>query len=211
MRKRSVLLTAPFALVFLLASCQSPVAMWQACSVAPDGNASGSDATYILRCEGGTWVPVMTIDEFVRLSRGQKVTIAPLPTRPTTTTIPGTAPTTSSTTSTTTTSSSTTTSTTVLVTSTLSFSNAQDETLSNFGYLTGSGLQPGAPVVSCSDLFQCNDSGVTVDSNGNAGHSGAMFAATGCPTNIYFTSIRANGQPITSNTASYPAGTPGCP
>lgn len=210
MRKRFVAVIVPIALALTLASCQSPVTMWGSCSAAAGGDTTGTDGTYVLNCEGGTWVPLMTVDEFARLARGEKVSIAPLPKRPTTTTT--TQPTTTTTTaSTSTTSTSSTTSTTALVTATLVFSNAQDSTLSNFGFLTGSGLLPGAAITTCSDQYSCQNSGITVDGNGSPANVGVIFAATGCRTNISFSTTKADGQPITSNVASYPVGTPGCP
>jgi hypothetical protein len=89
--------------------------MWSACSPAPDGNASGTDGTYVLMCRDGRWEPVMTVDEYLRTLRGEHVTIAPLPTPPTsstTTTSTTTSTSTTSTTSTTTTSTTTTSTTT---------------------------------------------------------------------------------------------------
>ena len=84
MRKVLAGVIVPFALAVTLSSCQSPVVMWGSCSVAPNGDVTGTDGTYLLDCEHGTWVPVMTLNEFVRSARGENVQIAPLPHRPTT-------------------------------------------------------------------------------------------------------------------------------
>jgi hypothetical protein len=83
------------------ASCQTGVQMWTGCAIAADGNRTGTDGTYVLECRDGEWVPVMTADEFVRASRGEEVTIAPVPTRPTDPTAPTASPTTTTTTTTT--------------------------------------------------------------------------------------------------------------
>ena len=92
---RKILITT-IPLLLVAVSCQTGVTMWGSCSPAKDGNATGTDGTYALVCTNGSWEPVMTVRELVALSRGEKVEIAPLPTRPVTTS-------TTSTTSTTTT------------------------------------------------------------------------------------------------------------
>ena len=98
-----------------------------------------------------------------------------------------------------------------LVPASLVFSNGQDSTHSNFGYLDGAGLKPGAQVTACGDQFVCQDAGVTPSATGVIAHVGAIFSALPCKTNIYFTTLAADGSTVTSNTASYPPGTPGCP
>jgi hypothetical protein len=67
-------------------SCQTGVTMWSACTPSANGNPWGTDGQYVLRCEGGEWVPKMTAAEFAELARGGHPTIAPLPSRPTMTT-----------------------------------------------------------------------------------------------------------------------------
>lgn len=89
-------------IVFVGASCQTGVQMWTGCAIAADGNRSGTDGTYVLECRNGEWVPLMTADEFVRASRGEEVTIAPVPTKPTSTADATSAATTTTTTTTTT-------------------------------------------------------------------------------------------------------------
>lgn len=66
----------------VVTSCQVQAVMWGPCSPGADGSPWGTDGSYVLACEGGTWKPVMTTDEYLRLSAGQPVTIAPLPTPP---------------------------------------------------------------------------------------------------------------------------------
>ena len=84
MKVRSFVVAAlGVALLAGLSACQTGVEMWGSCSPAADGNPTGTDGTYVLVCKDGTWEPVMTVDEFVAAARGEDVTIAPLPTRPT--------------------------------------------------------------------------------------------------------------------------------
>ena len=95
---------------------------------------------------------------------------------------------------------------------TLVFSNTQDPVShSNFGYLSASGLLPGSPVYACADQFACQASGLSASASGTISNVGAIFPALPCKTNIYFTGLTATSAPITSNVASYPPGTPGCP
>jgi hypothetical protein len=61
----------------VLASCQTGVTMWGACSSA--GDRTGTDGTYVLLCENGEWTPIMTVHEFVEISRGGHPTIGNLP------------------------------------------------------------------------------------------------------------------------------------
>lgn len=99
-----------------------------------------------------------------------------------------------------------------IVPATLVFSNAQDiEMPSNFGYLNGAGLAPGSPVDACADQFPCQFTGLSASAGGVISNIGPLFPALPCKTNIYFTGTTAIGTPITSNTLSYPPGTPGCP
>ena len=114
-------IVVPFVFIAALGSCRTGVAMWTDCAGSDDKTAT--DSTYVLVCKDGTWQPVMTVGEFVRIKRGERVTIAPLPTRPvpTTTTSPTTsttAPTTSTTAGATTTTAGPTTTTTSTTTST---------------------------------------------------------------------------------------------
>ncbi|MEZ5322145.1 MAG: IPT/TIG domain-containing protein [Microthrixaceae bacterium] len=97
--RKTALLLAPAAMA--LASCQVPVTMWGSCQNAADGNPTGTDNQYVLVCKDGVWTPIMTVGEFAQLSQGKTVTIASLPTQPTTTTTTTAAPTTTSTTTTT--------------------------------------------------------------------------------------------------------------
>jgi hypothetical protein len=96
MRRHRILAALLAAAAVVTVSCQTGVTMWASCTPAADGNTTGTDGTYVLVCKDGTWEPIMTVDEYVRMSRGERVTLAPLPTRPTSTTT-----TTTSTTSTT--------------------------------------------------------------------------------------------------------------
>ena len=115
MRKHVFISAAVAVMVVAATACQTGVTMWSACTVAADGNRSGTDGQYVLECRDGTWVPVMTVDEFVRASRGEHLTIGPLPQRPQ---VEGIVlerePTTTTTTSTSTSTSTTTTTTTTL-------------------------------------------------------------------------------------------------
>lgn len=98
MRKAMI---AVIPLLLVLASCQTGVSMWGGCSPAQDGNTTGTDSAYVLVCKHGVWEPIMTVPEYLAIARGEKVTIALLPERPT--------PATTSTTTTSTTTTSTTT------------------------------------------------------------------------------------------------------
>lgn len=94
-------LLAVLPIVVVLASCQTGVTMWGACSDAAGADHTGTDGTYVLLCRNGRWEPVMTVNEYLAIARRQPVAIAPLPTPPTTATTTTTT-TTSSTSSTTT-------------------------------------------------------------------------------------------------------------
>ena len=108
---RQTLLLSASLLAIVAAGCRSgaDVVMWGPCT--PDGDRrapTGTDGHYAMVCENGEGTPVMTADEFVRISRGEpNVVIAPLPTRPQPTTTTSTVPTTTSTTTTSTTTTST--------------------------------------------------------------------------------------------------------
>ncbi len=107
-------LLALVPLLLVAASCRVGVAMWGSCSVPPGGDSTGTDGTYVLVCRGGIWEPTMTNRELLALAQGKRVTIAPLPKRPTTsptTPPPTTTPQTTATPSTTTPTSTTTTTT----------------------------------------------------------------------------------------------------
>jgi hypothetical protein len=117
----------PLAVALLLAGagagCRPNTPMWSPCT--PGGDPTATDGHYVLVCKDGAWQPVMTVDEFVRIRRGEHVVIGPLPTRPTTTTTapattttagPTTSTTAASTTSTTAASTTTTTSTSTTTT-----------------------------------------------------------------------------------------------
>ena len=105
---RKTLLISAILLAIVAAGCRSgaDVVMWGPCT--PGSDPTGTDGRYAMVCENGEWTPVMTADEFVRISRGERnVVIAPLPTRPQPTTTTSTVPTTTSTTTTSTTTTST--------------------------------------------------------------------------------------------------------
>jgi len=107
---KKLLLASILPIALFASSCQTNQVMWGPCTAGNDP--WGTDGTYVLACKDGKWVPVMTVQEFVAIKQGKKVTIAPLPTQPTTTTTAAPA--------TTTTAAPTTTSTTVAPTTTTS-------------------------------------------------------------------------------------------
>jgi hypothetical protein len=86
--RRAGLITLVAALVFAATSCQYGVTMWSSCDGAPKADQFGTDLQYVLHCVGGTWKPIMTVDEYVKIELHQPVVIAPLPTEPTTTVRP---------------------------------------------------------------------------------------------------------------------------
>ncbi|MFN8052796.1 MAG: IPT/TIG domain-containing protein [Acidimicrobiales bacterium] len=106
MKKKSLAI-ALLPLSLMVASCQTNQTMWAACTAGNDP--WGTDGTYVLFCRNGVWEPIMTVQEYLQIRQGKKITIAPVPTKPvptTTTTTTTAAPvttTTSTTTSTTTT------------------------------------------------------------------------------------------------------------
>lgn len=70
-------------MVAVMAACQTERTMFTPCQAAADGDVTGTDGTYVLVCEDGEWEPVMTVREYLAMRQGRKVTIAPLPRRPT--------------------------------------------------------------------------------------------------------------------------------
>lgn len=97
--KKLALAATVLAVLAGLTACQKDVTMWSPCQPAADGNPTGTDGTYVLACRNGTWEPIMTVVEWLAISSGKRVTIAPLPERPTPPAAP--APTSTTTTSTT--------------------------------------------------------------------------------------------------------------
>lgn len=81
-RRRGLAILTGILLV-TAAACQNPVEMWATCSPAGNGNPSGTDGVYILICEGGRWVPKLTVEEYVDAIQGKQSTVAPLPKPPT--------------------------------------------------------------------------------------------------------------------------------
>jgi hypothetical protein len=116
MRRVLILIAVP---LLLATACRTGQTMWASCDTS--GDRTGTDGTYVLLCRDGTWQPLMTAKEYVEIRAGRKITIAPLPTEPTTTTTPATS-TTSTTTSSTSTSTSTTTTTVPAPLATLTYS-----------------------------------------------------------------------------------------
>jgi len=80
MRRLSLLVVIALAAVGL-GACQTGVKMWNPCSPAADGNPGGIEGQYILWCRGGEWQPIVTVQEYLALRRGEHPTIAPLPQR----------------------------------------------------------------------------------------------------------------------------------
>jgi alpha-tubulin suppressor-like RCC1 family protein len=70
------------AAVAAATACQVNQVMWAPCAPAADGNPFGADATYVLICRNGRWEPIMTIEEHLRIRRGEWVIIGPLPQPP---------------------------------------------------------------------------------------------------------------------------------
>jgi hypothetical protein len=79
-----VVLVAAFGLAGT--SCHVGAAMWTDCSNVSKDDQFGTDLSYVLHCEGGTWRPIMTVGEYFKILLHQPVVIAPLPVEPTTTT-----------------------------------------------------------------------------------------------------------------------------
>ncbi|CAN5631732.1 hypothetical protein BH10ACT3_BH10ACT3_10220 [soil metagenome] len=120
---RRVLL-ALLPLTLLLAACQTDVTMGAVCS--PGGDPTSTDGTYVMVCRDGRWTPIMTAAEFVKIGRGEDVTIAPLPALPE---VESTPPTTGAPAATTTTAvPATTTTTTIPTGSFAALSGGQDHT-----------------------------------------------------------------------------------
>jgi alpha-tubulin suppressor-like RCC1 family protein len=84
-RRPKVLAAAVTALLTLAAvttACQTNQQMWAPCAPPADGDPFGADATYVLMCRNGRWEPLMTIQEYLRIRRGEWVILAPLPQPP---------------------------------------------------------------------------------------------------------------------------------
>ena len=75
------LITRSVTMAGVLAGCQTGQTMFAPCTV-KNGDAWGTDGTYVLHCENGTWKPTMTVAEYLKILHGQRITIAPLPHRP---------------------------------------------------------------------------------------------------------------------------------
>ena len=76
------LLFAVVPLLMVASACQVGVSMWTSCSPAADGNPFGTDGEYVLACQGGEWVPIMTIGEYLRIRGGMPTIIGSLPEQP---------------------------------------------------------------------------------------------------------------------------------
>lgn len=74
------LLLGLLPVIVVLASCQTGATMWAECDGSGDG--TGTDGTYVLICRDGRWEPIMTNAEFVALSQGEQLAVAPTPTPP---------------------------------------------------------------------------------------------------------------------------------
>lgn len=79
--RSAVIITAVTALA-TAAACQVNQVMWAPCAPAADNNPFGADSTYVLICRNGRWEPIMTIEEHLRIRRGEWVIIGPLPPPP---------------------------------------------------------------------------------------------------------------------------------
>ena len=82
-RSRAAVLLAAVTIALTAVACRTggDVVMWGPCT--PGNDPTGTDGRYALVCQDGEWIPVMTVDEFVRINGGeQNVVIAPLPKRP---------------------------------------------------------------------------------------------------------------------------------
>lgn len=82
--RRNVVVAVVAVLAMVAAGCQAGVAMWSACSPASNGNPFGTDGAWVLVCRQGRWEPVMTVEEYLRIRRGEHVQRQPLPEPPTT-------------------------------------------------------------------------------------------------------------------------------
>lgn len=91
---RKILLVAAALVAIAATGCRTgaDVTIWGPCT--PGADPTGTDGRYAMVCRDDRWTPVMTAEEFVDVSRGEPVVIAPLPKPPVTTT---TAPTTTTT------------------------------------------------------------------------------------------------------------------
>ena len=180
----------------LMTACQtgSGVTMWGPCDMSAD--VTGTDGSYALVCRAGTWEPVMTVDEFVSLAKGRRISIGKLPTRP--------APTTTSTT-TTTTSSTTTSGVSACVESCdgANLTAAVNRQPSGvWGEISGTGLLPGATVTLCDSVAGCYP--YTTVSSGGTFSLGPAFCCDASRSSFYaISTTAANGRTITSNSVSH--------
>ena len=93
-RSRVITVSGLTVLALVAAGCRTgaDITMWGPCT--PGNDPTGTDGHYAMVCQSGVWTPIMTVDEFARISRGEPgVVIAPVPTKPavpatTTTTAP---------------------------------------------------------------------------------------------------------------------------
>jgi hypothetical protein len=177
----------------LLTSCRTgpSVRMWGTCGAAAD-RAGGTDGTYALVCRNGTWEPVMTVREFARIAQGHHVDIAPLPQRPST-----------STTTSTSSTSSTTTPPCVESCDGATFTAAVDrQSNGTWGFISGTGLKPGATVTLCDDVVGCFP--YTTVSAGGTFSVGPSYCCDAPRTSFYaISTTAANGLTITSNSVSH--------
>jgi hypothetical protein len=183
----------------LLTSCRTgpDVTMWGTCGRVAD-RAGGTDGTYALVCRNGTWEPVMTVREFARIAQGHHVDIAPLPHRPTTTT-------TSTASASTTSSSSTSTTTPPCVEScdgATFTASVNQQPNGTWGYISGTGLSPGATVTLCDSVSGCFP--YTTVSLAGTFSVGPSYCCNAPRSSFYaISTTAANGRTITSNSVSH--------
>jgi hypothetical protein len=175
----------------LVTSCRTgpSVTLWGACGQAADGF-GGTDGTYALVCRNGTWEPVMTVREFARIAQGHHVDIAPLPQRPATS-------------STSTSSTSTTPPSCVEICDGATFTAAVDQQPNGtWGYISGTGLSPGAAVTLCDNVSGCYP--YTTVSPGGTFSVGPGYCCNAPRTSFYaISTTAANGLTIRSNSVSH--------
>ena len=82
--KKKMFAAALLPLSLVAASCQTNQTMWAACTAGNDP--WGTDGTYVMLCHNGQWEPIMTVQEYLQIRQGKKITIAPVPTKPVPTT-----------------------------------------------------------------------------------------------------------------------------
>jgi len=166
-----------------------------------------------LICHGGVWVLKSAYDQSLA-SQNTTTTSGPTATSTTSTssTVPNTTSTSTSTTSTSTTSTSTTststTTTTLPPTCIQSCDGAELTATVNrqsngvWGYITGTGLQPGATISLCNNLTGCNP--YTTVSGGGTFSVGPVFCCDAARSSFYaITTTAAHGMTITSNSVSH--------